>query len=310
MPPRFRLSPRRIFFPHNASTSEWSHLTPIGTMATDDLEAMALVLDAIGIEHYYDDRSGVILVAQADADQARLHWQAYGQENHAWPTPPPARSPNQPGTPPTLALMGLLTVFFLHTGSWQHGNPWFEHGAVNAEAILEQRQWWRLITALTLHADLVHLAGNCLIGGLVIHLLCKVLGYGSAWLLLLLAGAGGNLLNVVFRQGPHFSVGLSTSVFAAIGLLTGLQVVRSRTRSLRNILLPLGAGAGLLAFLGSEGVRTDLGAHLFGFLVGIGVGVVAGLAGMGERTVKPVPQLLLLLLTLTMVLSCWLLAQA
>ena len=120
----------------------------------------------------------------------------------------------------------------------------------------------------------MHLAGNCLIGGLVIHLLCKVLGYGSGWLLLLLAGAGGNLLNVALRQGPHFSVGLSTSVFAAIGILTGLQIVRFRTRSLRECLLPLGAGAGLLAFLGSEGVRTDLGAHLFGFLVGIGCGAV------------------------------------
>ena len=308
MPPRLRLSSRRTFFPVRSAANNWPEMEPLGNTVSDDLEAMALVLDAVDIEYSYDDRIGTLLVATADAERARRHWQDYCEENFAWPTPPPDRPATQPGTPPTLGMMALLTIFFFHTGPWRNGSSWFDRGAVNAEAILDQGQWWRLITALTLHADLVHLAGNCLIGGLVIHLLCKVLGYGSGWLLLLLAGAGGNLLNVVLRQGPHFSVGLSTSVFAAIGILTGLQIVRFRTRSLRECLLPLGAGAGLLAFLGSEGVRTDLGAHLFGFLVGIGLGAIVSLAGMAEKTVRPARQLLLLALTLTTVLLCWLVA--
>lgn len=308
MPPRFRLSSRRTFFPGRSAAGDWPELAMLGEASSDDLDAMGLVLDAVGIQHYYDDHSGELLVAAADVELARQHWQDYRQENLAWPAPPPARPATQPGTPPTLGMMALLTIFFFHTGPWRNGSSWFERGAVNAEAILEQHQWWRLVTALTLHADLVHLAGNCLIGGLVIHLLCKVLGYGSGWLLLLLAGAGGNLVNVALRQGDHFSVGLSTSVFAAIGILTGLQIVRFRTRPLRECLLPLGAGAGLLAFLGSEGVRTDLGAHLFGFLVGIGFGAVACLAGMVEKTVRPARQFLLLGLTVATVLLCWLLA--
>ncbi len=309
MRPRFRLSSHRtFFFPGRSAANDWPELALLGDASSDDLEAMGLVLDAVGIEYSYDDRSGALLVAAADVERARRHWQDYCQENLAWPAPPPARPATQPGTPPTLGMMALLTIFFFHTGPWRNGSRWFEQGAVNADAILEQGQWWRLITALTLHADLVHLAGNCLIGGLVTHLLCKVLGYGSGWLLLLLAGAGGNLLNVILRQGDHFSVGLSTSVFAAIGILTGLQIVRFRTRSIRECLLPLGAGAGLLAFLGSEGVRTDLGAHLFGFLVGIGLGAIACLAGMAEKTVRPARQLFLLALTLATVLICWLIA--
>ena len=44
------------------------------------------------------------------------------------------------------------------------------------------------------------------------------------------------------------------------------------TRSSRS-----GAGLGLLAMLGA-GEKTDLGAHLFGFLAGVGLGLAVGLA--------------------------------
>ena len=305
---RFRLSSRRIFLPSLRPSLAQDDLVVLGDAVTDDLEAMCLLLTAIGLEHHHDDRSGQILVAREDAERARQHWQSYRQENTAWPPPPPARLAPRSGAPPTVSMMALLVLFFFHTGPWQAASPWFERGAVNAKAILEQGEWWRLITALTLHADLVHLAGNSLIGGLVIHLLCKALGFGSGWLLLVLAGAGGNLLNVVLRQGEHLSVGLSTSVFAAIGLLTGVQIIRFRTRSLRECLLPLGAGAGLLAFLGSEGVRTDLGAHFFGFVVGIGLGALVGLAGTAEKATTPAHQGLLLVLALAVVLGAWLIA--
>ena len=37
---------------------------------------------------------------------------------------------------------------------------------------------------------------------------------------------------------------------------------------------PIVAGLGLLAFTGTSGENTDLGAHLFGFLAGIALGVL------------------------------------
>jgi membrane associated rhomboid family serine protease len=204
--------------------------------------------------------------------------------------------------------MVLLALFFLHTGPWSSGSQWFERGAINSAAILGQGEWWRLVTALTLHADLVHLVGNSLIGGLIIHLLSKTIGYGFAWLCLLLNGATGNLLNIILRRQPHISVGLSTAVFAAIGMLTGLQLGRFTSRSLRDILLPLGAGAGLLAFLGSEGVHTDLGAHFFGFIIGICSGVLLSYTDLTKRLQRPAVQGWLLLFSLMTLLLCWRLA--
>jgi membrane associated rhomboid family serine protease len=128
-----------------------------------------------------------------------------------------------------------------------------------------------LITALTLHADVVHLAGNVILGGGIIHLLSKVVGTGLGWALIFMTGVSGNFLNVVFHRSQHLSVGFSTAVFGAVGLSCGLEIIRRRR--LKGALVALGAGLGLLAMLGTGGERVDLGAHLWGFAVGVALGV-------------------------------------
>ncbi|WP_306548186.1 rhomboid family intramembrane serine protease [Desulfobulbus sp.] len=287
-------------------------LTQVASGELDRLESLSLVLSAVGVAHWLDEQNGELLVAEHDAATAAFHLRQYSLENADWPPAPPPPRPIHPQTPPTIVLMALLALFFVHTGPWSTGNNWFAQGAVDGPAILQQGEWWRLATALTLHADLVHLAGNGLIGGLMIHLLGKTVGYGLAWLLLIVSGMAGNLLNVVVRHQPHLSVGLSTAVFAAIGLLVGLQLghsrTRSQTRSLRELLLPLGAGAGLLAALGSEGVRTDLGAHFFGGIVGLCCGVLLEMTGAVARCRRPFIQALLFSLAVTILMWCWRLA--
>lgn len=205
-------------------------------------------------------------------------------------------------------MMGMLALFFAHTGPWSTGSLWFVRGAIDSVAILDYGEWWRLVTALTLHADLVHLTGNCLIGSLMIHFLGKLLGYGLSWLLLILTGLTGNLLNVLLHQQPHHSVGLSTSVFAAIGIFTGLQCTRFSRHTIKEMVLPLGAGLGLLAFLGSEGVRTDLGAHCFGFISGFCCALLLNQSGMIQKTRRPLLQAVFFLNALAITGACWMLA--
>lgn len=270
----------------------------------EDPETLSLVLSAVGIDHRPDWRGRQLLVAPADLHQAREQLAHYRLENRNWP--PPAAEPQPPAPPqPTLPILAALVLFFLTTGPWEDGNPWFARGAIDSQAILDQGQWWRLVTALTLHADLVHLLGNCLLGGLLIDFLSKTAGYGAAWWLVLVNGALGNLLNIAFRGQAHASVGLSTAVFAAVGLLSGLQLARSRGRSLKGLVLPLGAGVGLLAFLGTEGTRTDVGAHFFGFLCGLASGSGLGLAGLFAGQRSPSAQAAWLAAALLLVLTCW-----
>jgi rhomboid protease GluP len=278
-------------------------MVPIATGPPSQLDTLALVLEAVDVEHYLED--GALLVPAAELAAARYHLDQYHLENSGWPTPSPPIPPLSSQAQPTLLAMALLAVFFLHTGPWAAQSVWFERGVVDNNAILHRGEWWRLLTGLTLHADLAHLFGNCCIGGLVIHLLGRMIGYGQAWLLLIATGATGNLCNIAFRHTPHLAVGFSTSVFGAIGLLTGLQLARPPNCSYKALLLPLGAGAGLLAFLGTEGVQTDLGAHFFGFAIGIAGGWLCRRTGLTDRLQAPKIQGVLFLLALALLILAW-----
>lgn len=268
----------------------------------------SLVLKAVGIDHLIDDHAHALMVAAKDADSAMYHWRCFLEENRNWPNRPPPTPKPPSNAPPTIAIISLLALFFFHSGSWHTDNPWFLVGAIDSDLMSHHHQWWRLITALTLHADTGHLIGNCLLGGVIIHLLSNMFGYGASWLLLILGGSIGNLLNILIRSQPHLSVGLSTAIFTAIGVLTGSQLLRYKSQGLKELLVTLGAGAGLLAFLGSEGARTDLGAHGFGFLSGVPLGLLCQRMRLAAKVDQASLQFGLLLLAATLVVGAWIMA--
>jgi membrane associated rhomboid family serine protease len=276
----------------------------------EHLALCSLVLSAVGIRHALHPHRSELTVPAGLADAARHHLDRYFEENRGWPErPPPPHTTGYTGNPPTLLMIGSLAVFYLVTGPWTDEVSWFARGAIDSRMILEQGQWWRLITALTLHADPVHLLGNCIIGGFIVHLLSRTIGYGLAAFLLILCGALGNLCNIAIREAAHLSVGFSTSVFAGIGLLSGLQVFTGQLTRLRNLLIPIGAGAGLLAMLGTEGERTDLGAHLFGFLCGLGFGILARRFNLDKVINRSGLQEKVFILTLLVILVSWSMAR-
>ena len=146
-------------------------------------------------------------------------------------------------------------------------------------------QWWRAVTALTLHANLPHLLSNLTIGGFIILWVCRDLGSGLGWSLLLTSGILGNLLNAVVQPSTHSSVGASTVVFGAVGLLAAFNLLRFKLQPHKRWGLPIAGAMALMAALGTEGERTDLGAHLFGCLAGFLLGLLT--ARLVERHGRP-----------------------
>jgi len=247
-------------------------------------------------------------VEEKSFSAAAKQLEAYFSENRNWPPPKPKTNRFDAGeTPPTFLMMTCLALFHWITGPWQQNNLWFEKGAINSNAIIHHQQWWRLFTSLSLHADQLHLISNIVIGGFLVHLLCRSIGYGTGWLVIILTGALGNLVNIAFRTIEHHSVGFSTAIFSAIGISCGLQL-RLKNPSVKQLLLPLGAGISLLALLGTEGERTDLGAHFFGFTCGIISGILIRKFNISQYTVRPLIQSVLFFLALFILLTSWWLA--
>lgn len=293
--------------PHNHP-----HEPPESIIASGPPEHLAtcsLVLNAVGIKHSLDLRRSSLLTPSGSADAARYHLKQYFEENANWPEVPQSlQIEGQPGNPPTILLIGMMALFFIITGPWDDASQWFTAGAIDSHGVLDNGEWWRLVTALTLHADQVHLLGNCIIGGFLVHLLSKTVGSGLGWFALITCGALGNYLNIAARDTVHHSVGFSTSIFAAIGIFSGLQILAGKKNLLKNLIIPLGAGAGLLALLGVEGERTDIGAHFFGFVCGLGFGIAIRHFNMLRHSVTGSLQEKLLVLTMSIVGICWVVA--
>ncbi len=241
------------------------------------VELLSLVLSAADLPHEIQQKNvGWSLVVLEDFHEAaKYQLDLFEEENLGWP--PPKKEVKAPELGPhfpwVVFSMGGLMVFHGITGPWDAGSTWFVNGAVSGKAVLNDWEWWRLVTGLTLHSDPVHLVGNVLIGGFLLLFLCGALGFGMAWWLSMAAGILGNGLNVFFKGTVHLAVGYSTAVFGTIGILVGLEMKRGGV--FRQIFVPLGAGFALLAMLGSEGARTDLGAHWWGLAVGVFLGVSA-----------------------------------
>ena len=94
-------------------------------------------------------------------------------------------------------------------------------------------------------------------------------------------GCGGQRgQRLAARPGGNLSVGASTAVFGAVGVLAALRAVMERRLDPRRTLIPVAAGLGLLSMLGTAGENTDLWAHLSGFAAGLTLGALSGLIAL------------------------------
>lgn len=253
-----------------------------GRLSRHRARLWALTLTARHLPHHLQPcgRHWQLRVPPETLEAALFELRRYEEENRNWPPQLPPPSPMADNLLMTVSVLVLLATFhnLLQLDSPLFGHlpaNWLERGCADAGAI-KAGEWWRCVTALTLHADHLHLLGNVAIGGVFILLLCRALGSGLAWALILAAGSIGNALNAWLHTPLHRSVGASTAVFGTVGLLAAIGLLRNGQPWRRRWFLPLAAAVALLALLGSEGENTDLGAHLCGFAAGLGLGLPAG----------------------------------
>ena len=271
-----------------------------------------LVLDAKGISYRLVQADGVafLWVFAADAAAAAEELARYASERTERPEPPLAFVPFAGDVAGALAYAAVLISVAYCAGNQTFDADWLGLGALDSSAGMAS-EWWRSITALTLHLDQEHLLGNLLFGAGVGILTARLLGPGVAWLSILMCAAIANYADMLLSPSPHRAIGASTAVFAALGMLAGFgwgQRLAQRYRRRRLYRWgPLFGGVCLLALLGAGNEHVDVLGHLLGFTVGVVAGFAYARAGMPLNRGAPL-QLATGFIAFGLVLSAWLFA--
>jgi len=246
-----------------------------------------LVILAMGGAYWVtitEDSGEYMLLADRDrAQDIQRELQAYDREQ-AVPKPPPA---------PDNAIFrfgwgwdvyGIWVIAMLLTFFWQNKDPSLvERAGSSNVALFQNGELWRPFTALFLHADPGHLLGNLLSGMLFGTLVARSVGPWRGWGLILACGTLGNIVaGALAWPAPLYSIGASTAVFGALGILSGLgfsAMLSARFHiPLAKTLAPVVAGLILLGWLGagSPDGTTDVLGHVCGFASGLIAGFLIG----------------------------------
>jgi membrane associated rhomboid family serine protease len=267
----------------------------------------ALVLTALGIPYRLEltDTGWALLVPASEVGKALGALHAGDEETLRTVTTavPEGASPG-PAWTFGLSIGACMVAFFAVTGPWLTGSSWFERGSAVAYLMLHGEPW-RAVTALTLHADVIHVVSNATATALILPLIMQRFGVGVGLWLVLLAGTAGNLVTAWAYGSYHVAVGGSTATFGGLGILAALQFcsrpARGGARG-RRWVIPV-AVVLLLTMLGTAR-GADVLAHAFGVLSG---GVLGFLAAFLRPIAAPI-QWVAVAGVLLAVVGCWHLA--
>jgi membrane associated rhomboid family serine protease len=208
----------------------------------------------------------------------------------------------------TAAFAAVLIAAAYCTGIQAFGVDWLDAGSLDARTG-GAGEWWRAVTALTLHLDQAHLLGNLLFGALFGTLAGSAFGPGIAWSSILAAGAVADYLDMVISPPEHRAAGASTAVFAALGLLSGFswRLRLTLREQFRYRWAPLFGGVCLLTMLGAGGEHVDVLGHALGFVMGIALGWIYARLGI-PRSRASTPQWVAGAAALAVIAVAWFLA--
>jgi membrane associated rhomboid family serine protease len=265
----------------------------------------AFVLTAVGIESEIElDGEAYAVRVDATVRAHALHhlWQ-YEEERKSSRLPEPAMELQPYAWQGSLlfAIVLLLVPLAVAQG-WSQADLYAV--GVMDPPLIRAGEWWRAWTALTLHGDATHLLGNLGAGVLLGYSAAQVWGNARAWAMIVTAAALANLLEAFAAGAGYVSLGASTVLFAALGLIAA-WTWRTRRRYAHNSMrrwAPLVAGIVVLALFGGGGGdpqaaadpqvagdnHTNVLSHALGFVTGALAGVAAATAS-GARLLLITP---------------------
>lgn len=260
----------------------------------------SLVLVSQGIENVIQrNESGwELLVPVGDYEQAIATIRQYRQENRHWSWQRQVFKGGLVFDWASLSWVILLLFFAALTQAY----------GLKAKGILDTTavthgQWWRIFTAVWLHADVEHLTTNAVVGLILLGLTLGRFGTGTGLLGAYLAGALANGIECLVPSEPHYSLGASGMVMGSLGMLATQSFFLWRTSYGRKYVMSAVAAGLMLFMLFGLAPGTDIVAHFGGFVLGLMLGGM--LSWLRSLTRKPLFNFLCGLLFLVLTIVPW-----
>jgi membrane associated rhomboid family serine protease len=237
-----------------------------------------LVLSAMNIPHRLkvDGNRASIEVEEGFENEAEAQVGLYEEENSREEIKIGAFS-HAAGPSPLIPVLAVFTSLFLfqtilyRTSSY---DLWLKSGD-SSNIDIRNGEYWRVFTALTLHAGLAHFLSNAFMGGVVFYNLFTAFGSGPGLFLAAIAGASGNLAAAYIIPVEYHSIGASGAVFGAFGILAADRMIRRGTKRKKPDWKPAAAALVFLGLFGTAG-GSDIIGHLLSLVSGFLIGIAAG----------------------------------
>ena len=177
----------------------------------------------------------------------------------------------------TYVLLALNILIFILCMFNDNILPMF---AVNRIYITELHEYYRLITGIFLHANLLHLVFNMYALYVIGMQLESFLGKWKYLLVYLLSGLGGSMLSIFFSN--NFSVGASGAIFGLMGALLyfGYHYRLYLSEAIKNQIIPIVLINLLIGFM-IPGI--DNVAHIGGLIGGYLSSMAFGIENKSEK---------------------------
>ena len=144
-------------------------------------------------------------------------------------------------------------------------------GALSGPLVIKYGQYYRMITAMFLHADIDHLAGNMIFLYFLGAMMEKELGHIRYGILFLVSGLCGGLLSMGFEYySGNFigSIGASGAIFGVLGGVLFI-VIKNKGKWESITLTRLIFVIAYSLYYGFTATNVDNAAHVGGLLSGI-----------------------------------------
>lgn len=175
-------------------------------------------------------------------------------------------------------LITLNVLFFLYleiTGSSENVYFMYTKGAMSAPAVLEDGEYYRLLTAMFMHFGIRHIMNNMLVLFVLGDNLERALGHVKYLIFYLLCGIGSNWVSMMAHSTDTMTVsaGASGAIFGVVGgLLYVVTANKGRLEDLSTRQLVIMIFFSL--YLGYTSTGVDNTAHLSGLVIGIVLAII------------------------------------